>query len=172
MSNEEQPMMIPQDLHSLYMIGRTELSGVLTFFQIYQKYLHLIDVGKEMLPDEFSDLRMEAEVMLSDPETYPETRQMALEGNYYRLGPGTSKTGLIEVRQEDILVGLDEVKNQQATTLLPLVKQLDNKIFNTLVKCGIIEIRSPSSMEVLMSIAHGDNGFIEEPLLETKEDKK
>lgn len=172
MSDEEQPMMIPQDLHSLYMIGRTELSGVLTFFQIYQKYLHLIDIGKEMLPEEFNELRMEAERLLSDPETYPETRQMALEGSYYRLGPGTSKTGLIEVRQEDILVGLDEVKNQQATTLLPIVKRLDNKIFNTLIKCGIIDIISPSNMEVIMGAMSENGGLIEEPLPEKKEDEK
>ena len=151
---QEQPqMMVPTDLHGLYMMGRAEVTMDLNELQLFRKYLNLIEIGKEMLPDGMSELKQSAEDLLSNPETYPETRQMEYQerNGTYRLGPGTTKTGLIEVRKEDVLIGLEEVKNQQATTLLPTIKKLDSKIFSALIENGIIEVKSPTTTDMLSS---------------------
>ena len=140
----------PQDLYELYMTTRAELSSAVNFYQYYMKLMLLVDIGKEMLPDSYNFLREEAEEVLSSPKSYPESRQMERDSDGYRLGPGSDSTGLIHIRNEDLREALDEVKNQQATTLIPKLKKIDSKIFKALVDCGIIDIKKPQMEEILM----------------------
>ena len=145
---------VPRDLYELYIVTRSETSMGLNFFQLYHKYIFLVDIGKEMLPTEYKELqklRESAEDLLADGKTYPGTRQMEYvpSRGTYRISPGTAETGLIEVRKEDLAIALEEAKNQQATTLFPKLKALDNQIFNALVEYGIIKIKEPSLEELL-----------------------
>jgi len=154
-SGEQQPMSPfiepPEDLYALYMMTRAEISSSKNFFQYYMKLTFLIDVGKEMLPDEYQRLREEAERVLCEVKSYPETRQMEFTNEgLYRMGTGTNSTGLIHVRSEDLSVALEEVKNQQATTLIPTLKKLDSRIFKALIDAGVIEVKKPSMEDLMM----------------------
>ena len=157
MTEEEEvpPMAIipmePKDLCDLYMMARAELSSESSFYRRYLKLLYLIDIGKEMLPAEAESLRREAEMLLTDVNSFPEARQMEITSSgTYRMGTGTSQTGLVEVKQEDISIALDEVKNQQATALIPKMMRLDSRIFRAIIREGIIKVKEPSMEEVMM----------------------
>lgn len=140
----------PKDLHELYMMTRAEISTAANFHQYYMKLMLLIDVGKEMLPLEMAHLREEASNALTDSKNYPEPRQMERDEGGYRMGTRTISTGLIHVRNEDLSIALEEVKNQQATSLIPILKRIDGKIFRALIECGIVEIKKPTMEELMM----------------------
>ena len=143
----------PEDLYELYLGTRAELSSSPSFYRLYLKLMFLIDVGKEMLPNTKIDvnLRREAEELLSNISSYPEPRQMEyVDGGRYRMGTGSDTTGLVEVRSDDLEIALKEVKNQQATAIIPKLKNMDSKIFKRLIEVGIIEVKKASTEELLM----------------------
>ena len=103
---------------------------------------------------------------------------MEFSGGNYKISTGSQDTGLIYVHQSEIQHGIEESKEQKATTLLPRLKNLDSKILNKLVEYGIVDIKKPKledlMMDDLMSSMHTDE-FIEEPQIveeEKKEEKK
>jgi hypothetical protein len=140
----------PRDLYELYMTARSELFTVINFTILYFKLIFLIDLGKEMLPDTYAGLRRAAEQLLNDAKTYPGPSQLDFTGTTYRISSGSDMTGLIEVRMEDINTGRDESKEQKATSLLPRIKEMDSKIFKSLIESGVVEVKRPSMEEVLM----------------------
>lgn len=150
------PMGTPRDLYELYMMARAELYSVTNFNTLYFKMLFLIDLGKEMLPDQYAGLRRAAEHLLADAGTYPQPSQMEYSGNIYRLSTGASTTGLIEVRAEDINSGLNEIRDQKAAALLPRVKEMDSHIFKGLIESGVLEIKKPLMEEVLIEDVMSD----------------
>ncbi len=142
----------PGDLHELYMTARADIFGVRSFYVLYFKLLFLINIGKEMLPNDHDgiELRNEAVKIVNNPKTYPQPSQMEYtsSGNY-RISTGGHDTGLIEVRQEDIGHGRDEAREQKATSLLPMLRDIDSKIFKKLVDVGTIDIKNPSMEDLL-----------------------
>ena len=141
---------VPRDLFEIYMMTRAEISIGQSFYELYLKLLSLIDIGKEMLPPGMENLRYEAEQILMNETYYPETRQLeSTNDGRYRVGPENASTGLVFVRQEDLLAAIDEVKNQQATKIIPRLKYIDSRIFKALIDCGIIEVKRPSMEELL-----------------------
>jgi hypothetical protein len=140
----------PRDLYELYMQARSELFSVVNFTVLYFKLIFLVDLGKEMLPEEYEGLRQAAAKLLEDANIYPKPSQMELSGNSYRISNGEDSTGLIEVRLEDINTGREESRDQKSTSLLPKIKEMDSKIFKALILSGVVEIKRPSMEEVLM----------------------
>lgn len=156
MVEEQQPVEqiyeIPRDLYEIYMKARAETFLVTSFSMLYFKILNLIDVGKEMLPNEPESIQLRSEVenLLKHMNTYPQPSQLeyTTEGTY-RIDAGSRSIGLITVRPEDIEQGRDESREQKATSLIPRLKEIDNKIFKKLVEYQIVDVKRPE-MEDLM----------------------
>jgi hypothetical protein len=141
-----------RDLQQIYLGARASILTVESFYDLFFKVLFLVDIGKEMLPNDAEgfNLRLEADEILKNPKTYPQNSQMEYTSGNYRISTGGHDTGLIEVIQGDIGFGLQEAREQKATTLLPKLKTIDSKIFRKLVEFGIIEISRPT-MEDMMN---------------------
>lgn len=146
----------PNDLLSIYMENRNNLSSEGSFHLSYMILLSLIDMGKEMLPNSESALRNKAEKILMDEKSYPSSREMNISAGFYRLGAGSTKIGQIIVRPEDLDSGIAEMQNQQAMKIIPSLKQIDSQIFQSLVKYKIVTVKKPSLKDEIMS------GFIED----------
>jgi hypothetical protein len=142
----------PRDLYEVYMLSRAELSFTKSFHEVYLKLIFLIDIGKEMLGDDEDSvaLRELAEQTLIDVKSYPDSRNVEIdeEGNY-NLKTGDEGTGMINVRREDLDVALMELKNQQATRIVPVLRDLDSRIFKTLIDTGVIIVKYPRMQELL-----------------------
>ena len=143
----------PGDLHEIYMRLRQGLSKAVGFYAYYLKLLSLVDIGSQLLPpgkqkeNGFDYLKEEVETILEDDDYYIQKRQMEKDGNVYRLGG--DGTGLIIVRAEEITQGLQEAIEQQASSIIPKLKRLDNKIFRILVDTSVVE-RKRSTLEDLL----------------------
>lgn len=138
----------PADLHELYMRLRLNLSKSNSFHKIYILLLSLLDVGGQLLPNNYKDVKEEVELVLEDEDYYPQKRQVEKDGSDYRLGG--DNTGLIVVRSEDISYGLREAIEQQTSALIPKLKVLDNKIFRALVEEGEIKRKQPMLEDLLI----------------------
>ena len=139
----------PQDLLTTYMEDRADMSEMTNFHGLYMKLLSLIDVGKEMLPDKYSTLRNEASRLLMSDDTYPKTRNMDMSGGHYRMGLSDKKMGIINVREEDLQLGIDEMQNQQAMHIIPKLKEMDDKIFRILVVEKIVIAKKPNLKDIV-----------------------
>lgn len=145
MSNEEAEPQKKQDpvkdLTSLYMDNLNSMSNTTTEEGYYRHILQSINIGRVLLPDKYSDLKQQAGKLIKDRVIYPSRRQMELtEQRYYRLGG--KNTGSIIVRPEELETGSQEAINQQCSELTPMLKEIDNEIFETLVKEGCLKKQS------------------------------
>ena len=168
---------IPKDLHTLYMKNLSDMQEEYDFQKLYAKLLFSIDIGKDMLPDSYSDLRKETERILLDRRTYPGKRDIRIDstGEQYQIS-SSDGAGLMKFRLDgtsEMKEGIEDLKTQQATMLIPRLRQIDSKIKRALQKEKIIMIKKPDIEEIfknriLSSLTEKkDNGFEK-----TEEEKK
>jgi len=138
----------PVDLHEIYMKQLLSLSKSKGFFTYYMTLLSLVNIGSQLIPDQYGKLKEDVQILLEDPVYYPQRRQVEQDGNNYRLGG--ENTGLIVVRHADMYRGLNEALEQQTAWIVPKLKVLDNKLFNILVQEGIIERKRPILEDLLV----------------------
>lgn len=139
----------PRDLHEMYMKIRLKLSSSGSFYSLYMKLLTLVDIGSQMLPEEYKELNEEVCDFLSSELVFPGKRQMEQSQNgSYRMGSDT--TGLIIVNERDIETGLRDTLEQQTTKLLPKLKYYDSLILKILVNTGFIEKKRPILEDLLI----------------------
>jgi len=140
----------PRDLHELYMRLRAQLSSSKTLKNHYMKMLSVVDVGVRLLPnvDSYQSLAEEVNAFLSSKDAYPGKRQMERSGDSYRMG--TDSTGLIIVSREDIGIGQREVLEQQASAILPRLKEYDNEIMKILIEERVVDTKKPILEDLLI----------------------
>lgn len=145
-----------KDILTLYMRNLETMSKSINEEQYYRCVLQSINLGKALLSNEHSELKQKATQMLLNKLNYPHKRQMTLTESsspkpYYRMG--SSETGAITVRPEEIDVGNQEAINQQCNEIVPRLKEIEIIIFETLIKDKVIKGKPIDLEEIILEQA-------------------
>ena len=142
----------PKDLLTLYMDNLADMQEEFDFQKLYAKLLFSIDIGKDMLTDKHAELREKAEQILLDRRTYPGNRDIRIDssGQQYQVS-SSDGAGHMKFRLEgtaELKEGIEDIKNQQATMLIPRLRKIDGEIKRALQRENIIVIKTPDIEEI------------------------
>ena len=137
----------PKYAIDLYMRNRGFISKAKNSSERYWIIIENISIGISML-NEHKELKESVKKLLENRKTYPSPRNMEFDdvSKVYSLNIEGGQTGKVQVLQEQLEIGQKEIHNQQAESLMNIVKEWDNKIYESLIEEGIIQKYSISDM--------------------------
>lgn len=135
----DKPKKEVNDVVSLYMEIRQSLLKAENEYDYYNRMIESISIGSSLLPPN-SELRSNAESLLANSDNFVSKYQMDYfdSRKIYGVSIGGSKLGKVTVRPEELEIGERCIRNQFSSILIGRYKILDKKIFDELVKAGIL----------------------------------
>jgi len=131
-NKEKKETEVFSDSASFYLSMRNKMAEADSSREKFWATLECIKAGYNLLQgDEYNELRISIENILNDPKTYPSRLLTEIKNDQYYFHSGSDKEcGNTVVRKDDMMIGKEEVKNQQCESHLPPLNVLDIQGYN------------------------------------------
>jgi hypothetical protein len=125
----------PKTLTQLYMINRQQMLECVGEYEYYTHLFESIKIGYAIIGNTNKELSKKISDAIYDKDNYPGKRNMNYTTDHvYECSSGTGNSGIVSVRPEDLKVGEESLRNQQAGNIIRNLMPIDELIFNELIE--------------------------------------